>query len=140
MGRWSVRNLSPTTWFFVACSCCTGVLYEKKAARQRAKLRSTGSGLASSSISVTDVESAASSIWPVPFSDGYTSSGANQQQHQQQTGNFSPKKEFVSSHMTMWMDSSIPLEALVVNQRARIILIGLNVLGWVFHSQLFSDL
>jgi len=41
------------------------------------------------------------------------------------------KREFVSSQMSMWMDSSIPLDALVANQRARVILILLNILGWV---------
>lgn len=123
MGRWTYRRLSPTTWFYVACSCCTGVLYTKQA-QDRAKQRSCsvapsvsgkGSSEWDSTIEVTSIDSSLGSSGP-------------RQQHGQQAP--FGKREFVSSQMSMWMDVSIPLDVLHANRAARVILLLLNAVGW----------
>lgn len=133
--KWSIRKLSPTTWFFVACSCCTGVLYERKAHQRRRQLaRSGGTGLSSTAPSTLDLESSSPCDEFRVFGSG--------ESFVVTTGRvdspaYSYQKEFVSSQMSMWMDSSIPLEGLVVNSRARLLLILLNIIGWVRQSYLF---
>lgn len=127
--KWSIRKLSPTTWFFVACSCCTGVLYERKAHKRRKLARSAGSGF-STTASTLDLESPAAAFDEFGvLGSGDSFTGKNIRRVD--SPSYSYKREFVSSQMTMWMDSSIPLESLVVNPRARILLVLLNILGWV---------
>ncbi len=135
MGRWSFRTLSPTTWFFVACSCCTGVFYEREAHKRAKYIRNNADSVRSVSESRSYNKDLEYNYGGIGYQDDVETI-TQQSVYGRSLGNKSPmsqiaQREFVSSHLTMWMDSSIPLETLEVNVRARILLICLNIIGWV---------
>lgn len=139
--RWSARKLSSSAWFYVACSCCTGV-YEERQARKRAKesltsLDGSGSSI-SGDISRRNSTSGSSSSATEDIELGQIGGGQQYMTVRKDSEStviemMSERKpdDLVASELTMWKDSCIPLERLKVNKRGRILLCLLNACGWV---------
>lgn len=120
--NFSVRQLSPSTWFRVACSCCTGFLVQKRAAKRQRFIRR----LQKSSLEF-------------PCKSPYHLEGEPCENPNCPTSCYSDEdirlyfSQSTSSDNIeeMWMDPSVPLDRLIVNRRARVILFINLFLGWV---------
>jgi hypothetical protein len=124
--NFSVRQLSPSAWFRVACSCCTGFLVQKRAAKRQRFLRrlQQKSSLDFPCKSPYHLEGEPCEN-PTCRTSCYTEDEIVQFYLSQSNSTTSDNFE------EMWMDPSVPLDRLVVNRRARLILFINLFLGWV---------
>ena len=121
--NFSVRQLSPSTWFRVACSCCTGFLVQKRAAKRQRFLRR----LQKSSLDFPPCKSPYHFEGEPCEDPTCRTSCYSEENFQIYLSQSSSSDNFEE----MWMDPSVPLERLVVNRRARLILFVNLFLGWV---------